>query len=143
MRAARREAFPLLFRTGGVLFGQGGVLFGKGGALFRKECNFLIFRFIQKRRRAWCFHQALSRQAEKKRSNRACVRLVKTPSAAENNRVCVRLVKTPSAAETSSKRQGFLPPPMHCPLSAGVGVFTKRYHVRLKRNAAIEPVCAW
>jgi len=50
-------------------------------------------------RRAWCFHQALSRQAEKKRNNQACMRLVKTPSAAENNRACVRLVKTPSAAE--------------------------------------------
>ena len=46
--AARRGAFPLLFRTGGVLFQQGGVVFGKGGVLFRKRDNLLIFNILLK-----------------------------------------------------------------------------------------------
>jgi len=36
--------------------------------------------------------------------------------------------------------QGFLP---RLVFSAALGVFTKRYRVRLKRNATTEPVCAW
>ena len=60
VKAARREAFPPLFRTGGVLFRQGGVLFGKGGVMFRTAYNFLIFRIIQEAHRCRSVHREKS-----------------------------------------------------------------------------------